>query len=282
MGVSRLLDSCRRSAIAFRSVKHVSSNETESHTTRTVDRACAVLCAFSATEPRLSLRALSERVGLPKATVHRLAGSLVASGFLEHRDDGRYSLGLKLSELGAVARAELDIVHVCSPAMDALAEATKETIMLAAADWTKLELTIVGTRVSSQTLSVVPMTGQQQTIPPGAPFKALFLGLAPAEAESFLRRLPLPALTSKTHTNRRQLGSEIARAREVGYAVAEDEYLDGVSGVAVPVVFETGRPRGAIGVVGPSARIADRLEEIGELALDVTANLRPAPTRVAA
>ena len=43
-------------------------------------------------------------MGLPKATVHRLAGSLVASGTLEHRDDGRYSLGLKLSELGALAR----------------------------------------------------------------------------------------------------------------------------------------------------------------------------------
>jgi DNA-binding IclR family transcriptional regulator len=241
-----------------------------------------VLCAFSATESRLGLRELAERVGLPKATVHRLAGSLVASGFLEHREDGRYSLGLKLSELGAVARAELDIVHVCSPAMDALAEATRETVLLAAADWETLELTVVATRVSSQTLSVVPMTGQRQTIPPGAPGKALLLGLPAADAESLLKQLPLPALTSKTHRDRARLAKEIAHARSAGYAIAEDEYLDGVSGVAVPVIFEDGRPRAAIGVVGPSARIADRLEAIGQLALELTSALRPAGARVAA
>jgi DNA-binding IclR family transcriptional regulator len=263
-------------------VKRVSLQETDSHTTRTVNRACAVLCAFSVEDPRLSLRELSERVGLPKATVHRLAGSLVANGFLEHRDDGRYSLGLKLSELGAAAPAELDIVHVCSPAMDALAEATRETVMLAAADWTTLELTILATRVSPQTLSVVPLTGQHVAIPPGAPGKALLLGLPPAEADRLLKQLPLPALTSKTHTNRTQLAEEIAQARSVGYAVAEDEYLDGVSGVAVPVMFQSGRPHAAIGVAGPSARMADRLEHIGELALELTATLRPAGTAVAA
>ncbi|HEY1591170.1 MAG TPA: IclR family transcriptional regulator [Solirubrobacteraceae bacterium] len=263
-------------------MKRVSLQETDGHALRTVERACAVLCAFSASDPRLSLRELSERVDLPKATVHRLAGSLVASGFLAHRQDGRYSLGLKLSELGAVARAELDVVHVCSSAMDALAEATRETVLLAVADWASLELTIVASRVSPHTLSVVPMTGQHQAMPPGAPGKALLLGLPPADAEGFLKRLPLPALTSKTHTDRARLAEEIAEARSVGYAIAEDEYLDGVSGVAVPVMFEGGRPHAAIGVTGPSARMADQLEQIGQLALRLTATLRPAGTQVAA
>ena len=64
--------------------------------------------------------------------------------------------------------------------------------MLAAVDWNTLELTIVGTRVSSQTLSVIPMTGQRLTIPPGALGKALLMGLSPAEAESVMSRLPFP------------------------------------------------------------------------------------------
>jgi IclR family transcriptional regulator, acetate operon repressor len=268
--------------VMSRCVKRVSRQETGAHGTRTVERACAVLCAFSATEPRLSLRELADRADLPKATAHRLAGSLVASGFLEHRDDGRYVLGLKLSELGAVARAELDIVHACSPAMDALAEATRETVLLAAADWEACELTIVATRVSPHTLSVAPMTGQRQTIPTGAPGKALLLGLPAAEADSLVKRLPSPALTPKTDIDLDQLASEIADARSVGYATAEDEYLDGVSGVAIPALFEAGWPRAAIGVVGPSARIADRLEQIGRLALELTATLRPASAEVAA
>jgi len=89
-----------------------------------------VLSAFSLTEPRLSLGELAARVGLPKATVHRLAGSLIATGFLEHGDDGRYSLGLKVSELGALARSDLDVVGVCSPALDALAANTMDEFVL--------------------------------------------------------------------------------------------------------------------------------------------------------
>jgi DNA-binding IclR family transcriptional regulator len=197
---------------------------------------------------------------------------------MEHRDDGRYSLGLKLSELGALARADLDVVTVCSSVLDSLAAATRETVLLASADWEALELTIVGARVSPQTLSVIPMTGQRLTIPPGCLGKALLLGLPEAEAEDVLARLPLPALTSKTHTDRGLLANEIARARELGFAVAEEEYLDGVSGAAVPVMFESGRPRAAIAVVGPSFRIDGQIERIGLLALEFTAALRPART----
>ncbi len=263
-------------------MKRVSLQETEGHTLRTVDRACAVLCAFSTSKPHLGLRELSERVGLPKATVHRLAGSLVANGLLEHRDDGDYSLGLKLSELGAVAQAELDIVHACSSAMDALAQATRETVLLAAADWAALELTIVAARVSPQTLSVVPVTGHHQSMLPGAPGKALLLGLLSEEADTLLERLPLADLDTETHTSHSQIAEDIAHARSVGYAVAEDEYLDGVSGVAVPVMFDGGRPRASIGVTGPTARITGRLEEMGQLALELTETLRPARAPVAA
>lgn len=241
-----------------------------------------MLSAFSAANPRLSLSELASRVELPKPTVHRLAGSLVASGFLHHGEDGRYSLGLKLSELGALVRSDLDIVTVCSPAVDALAAATRETVLLGAADWDRLELTIVGARVSPQTLSVVPMAGQRQTIPPGCMGKALLLGLPAPEAESVLDELPVRALTSKTHTDRSQLADEIAEARIVGFAVAEEEYLDGVSGVAVPVMFDGSRPRAAIGVVGPSSRIGTQLGSIGQVALESTAALRPVHAGVAA
>jgi DNA-binding IclR family transcriptional regulator len=81
-----------------------------------------------------------------------------------------------LSELGALARLGRDVVSVCSPAVDALAAATRETVLLGVADWETLKLTIIGARVSPQQLSVVPMTGRRLTIPPGCLGKALLLG----------------------------------------------------------------------------------------------------------
>lgn len=231
-----------------------------------------MLSAFSADRPRLGLSELAARVELPKATVHRLAGELVANGFLEHRDDGRYSLGLRLSELGVVARAEWDVVNACAAVMDTLAEATHETVILCAVEWDTLELTILRTRVSPQALSVVLATGQRQPLAPGAPVKAVLAALSPLEADRVLDRLPLPE-----GTDRALLEREIARARETGFAVAEDEFLEGVSGVAVPVLFEEGRPRATVGVAGPTARMAGRFEEIGQLVLELTSTLRPTP-----
>ncbi len=241
---------------------------------RTVGRTCAVLSAFSPADPRLSLRELAARVGLPKATVHRLAGALVATGFMEHHD-GSYCLGPKLSELGALARADLDIVTACSPALDALATATGESVLLAEADWDRLEMSVVSVRVGPQTLSVVPTVGTRAAIPAGCLGKAMLMGLPAHEAESVLERLPLPALTRKTHTDRAQLAAEISRARATGFVLADEEYLDGVSGAGVPVVFEQGRPRAAISVVGPTPRMAGQLERVGKLMLDLTVSLRP-------
>ena len=234
-----------------------------------------MLSAFSTGETRLSLGELAARVGLPKATVHRLAGSLVSTGFMEHCEDGGYSLGMKLSELGALARANLDVVTACSSAVAALAAATAETVLLAAADWDALELMVVDARVSPQTLSVVPATGERMPMPPGCLSKALLFGLPEAETKGVLARLALPALTSKSHTDHTQLAAEVAEARSLGFAIGEEEYVDGVSGVAVPVLFDGGWPRAAIGVVGPSSRIGNQFERIGQLARELTVSLRP-------
>jgi DNA-binding IclR family transcriptional regulator len=237
-----------------------------------------VLSAFSADEPRLSLGDLASRVGLPKATVHRLAGSLVAMGFMEHGEDGGYSLGLKLSELGSLARASLDVVSACSSTLDGLAAATEETVLLAVADWEAPELTIVDARVSPHRLSVAPAPGERMPMPPGALCKALLLGMPAEDANRVLAGLALPALTKHSHTDPGQLAGEIEQARSVGYAVADEEYVEGVSGVAVPVLFDHGWPRAAISVVGPSSRMIDRSDQIGQLALELTAPLRPPRT----
>lgn len=82
-------------------------------------------------------------------------------------------------------------------------------------------------------------------------------------------------LTSGARTEPRWLAAELAAGREVGFAIADEELIEGVSGVAGPVISEAGHPLAALGVVGPSLRLAGELERIGALARDLTARLRP-------
>lgn len=264
-------------------LNRVSHNETQEERAvslnRSVSRACLLMSAFGIDEPKLTLVELARRVALPKPTVYRLASSLVAEGFMSQHEDGRYGLGFKLLELGAVVRENLDLVTACQADMKALADRTGETVILGQVDWASREVVIVHRIDSAHSLSVLSPTGRRSSIPPGCLGKAVLMGLDHDAAAALLDDLELSAFTSRTHTDKAALLDEVARCREVGYAVEEDEYRDDVSGVAVPVVFEGGRPHGALGVVGPSTRLRGELTRIGELVCDLTARRRPPAAR---
>ena len=67
-----------------------------------VERALAIVDAFTDQDPRLSLAEISKRTGLYKSTVIRLARSLEKFGYLLRSEDGSYRLGAKVLSLGAL------------------------------------------------------------------------------------------------------------------------------------------------------------------------------------
>jgi len=92
-----------------------------------LDRAIAVLTACE--EGPVGLRDLAARAGLPRATAHRLAVALEGHGLLR-RDDGRFALGPALARLGAVAASGPSLVVAARPALEALRDATGESVQL--------------------------------------------------------------------------------------------------------------------------------------------------------
>lgn len=71
-----------------------------------LDKAFAILMAFSADGRVLSLAEITQISGLPKSTVHRVLARLVAHGAVERHGDG-YKLGLNLMQFGATSPAGL-------------------------------------------------------------------------------------------------------------------------------------------------------------------------------
>jgi len=66
-----------------------------------VDRALAILDAFTDNDRKLTLAELAKRTGLYKSTVIRLAKSLEKARYLLRAEDGTYRLGSKVLSLGA-------------------------------------------------------------------------------------------------------------------------------------------------------------------------------------
>jgi DNA-binding IclR family transcriptional regulator len=100
-------------------------------------KALLVLRAFTADDQGLSFGELRRRTGLPKATLHRVAGDLVAARLLD-RVDGDYHLGGQLFELGMLASVERTLLEVATPFLEDLYERTHETVHLGVREGTEV------------------------------------------------------------------------------------------------------------------------------------------------
>src|SRR4051812_20987695 len=100
-------------------------------------KAAAVLFSFSAEDNHLTLVELTQRTGLAKSTVHRLASDLVALRLLE-RDEAGYRLGGQLFELGMRASVERGLLEVATPFLEDVYERTHETVHLGVLEGTEV------------------------------------------------------------------------------------------------------------------------------------------------
>ena len=95
-----------------------------------IDRALALLAAFTPSRRSLSLTDLARLTDQPTSTTLRLANRLVAWGALERGQDGKFVVGLRVWQVGALAPRSMGLRQVALPHMTDLVEATHENILL--------------------------------------------------------------------------------------------------------------------------------------------------------
>src|SRR5436190_1354520 len=102
------------------------------HVVESADRVLRLLECFAPNERDVTLGEIAARVRLPKSSVHRLLGTLIAHSLVE-RDEGtrRYRLGIRLFELGSAAIHERGLHNAAHPVLEALSASTGETCHLA-------------------------------------------------------------------------------------------------------------------------------------------------------
>ena len=100
-------------------------------------KAVAILRAFRVDDRLLPLAELVRRTGLPKPTVHRLAGELVRHRLLDKTEHG-YRLAGGLFELGMRAATERTLLELAMPFLQDLYERTHETVHLGLREGTEV------------------------------------------------------------------------------------------------------------------------------------------------
>ncbi|HEV7328489.1 MAG TPA: IclR family transcriptional regulator [Bosea sp. (in: a-proteobacteria)] len=93
-----------------------------------LDRAIAILNAFTPQDRALSLAEIAARTGLYKSTIMRLAGSLIRGHLLERLPDGLYRIGSGAFRLGAIYQRSVAAADILLPIMRDLAEESGESV----------------------------------------------------------------------------------------------------------------------------------------------------------
>lgn len=203
-------------------------------------------------EPR-GVSDMARELGLTKSNVHRLLQGLVLRGFVrQEHDSDRYVCTLKLWELGSLVSERLDLVKVARQHVEELAARTRETIHLSQLEGT--EVLYIDKIDSQQPVRAYSRLGGRAPAHCVATGKALLAHLSTTQLHALLPELPRH--TPRTITVMADLEAELARARDLGYAVNRGEWRETVCGLAAPVFDASRRVCAAVGVSGPLDRLS--------------------------
>jgi len=229
--------------------------------TVTRDKGASFLRAFNILETvaessaPLTVSHISNTVGLPVATVHRLCKMLVEQRLLQYEIDGKHLLnGSRMFDFAAhiLSGSHFDLER--RVIMEALVKEVGETCNIAIPDGLRM---IYAERVEAHW----PLRLQ---LPAGTPVpmhctasgKLYLSSLDPSVVERVLVRLELTRHTPGSIVSPDKLLAELAKIRKRGYATDDEEFIDGLVAVAVPIVDTNDQFCAGLALHGPKFRIS--------------------------
>jgi DNA-binding IclR family transcriptional regulator len=204
-----------------------------------------MLRAFTEDDPQLDLTQLATRSGLPRSTAHRLAAELLDLGMLDRRD-GKYSIGTGLWEIGELSLVSLRLREVALPHLLALHTATGENVHLAVL--AEHEALYVARLAGSASVPTISRMGGRLPLHTTGVGRAILSTRDDDWLDEYFR-LPRERETLHSVTDERALRTDLARAKELGYAVTRQEMTLGNISIAAPLPAVSGQPPAAVGVV---------------------------------
>ncbi|MET0930064.1 MAG: IclR family transcriptional regulator C-terminal domain-containing protein [Aeromicrobium sp.] len=219
-------------------------------------RGLSVITAFDHDHAEMTLSEVATRTDLSRATTRRFLLTLVELGFV--RTDGRtFALTPQVLRLGTAYLSGLGLPQIAQPHLERLSAAVGESTSAAVLDGTDI---VYVARVATRRIMSVGITvGTRFPAYATSMGRVLLASLPPDELEARLAATELRSLTPRTLHEVGALRDEIARVRDQGWALVDQELEDGLRSVAAPVVGRAGTVVSALNVSAPSTATADDL-----------------------
>ncbi len=240
---------------------------------RVVERALTLLEVLAGQTGSVGVLQLSEQLGLPPSTLHRLLAVLARRGYVtQDAASRRYRLGPAVLRVAQAFLSQNPLVATAQPHLARLRSATHETVFLTA--WLGDDAVCVATAESPRPLQFFMRVGQRMPYHGAASARAILAYRPAPEIERLLRREVLERFTASTPSRVEDVMADLARVRQQGYTVCNEEMEVGVTAIAAPVRDASGEVVASVTVVGPSERLAgEREPDVRRLVLATSAEI---------
>ena len=230
------------------------NNNNKKRTGSALEKALQVLEAIIDQPQAVGLPDMAERLGMKRQTIHRVLQQLEENGLVV-RDPSRerFAVGPRFSKLALDAMQSANKGVPIRATIQKVVEEIGETCnvgVLEGRNFVYLE------RVeTTRTPRIYLETGSYLPAHVTSGGKILLAFLPAAVRLRLLRTMNLNAFTGNTITSVLALEKELLIARSNGYAVAAQEYADGIIGIGVPILDTEGEALAALAMHGPIARV---------------------------
>jgi DNA-binding IclR family transcriptional regulator len=227
-----------------------------------IARAVAVLQTLEAQPVGLSMSQIARESGLPRTTVQRLVGALVAQHFLAVSGSGRVRLGPALARLAGAVHT--DVRAVVHPHLEALRQRVRETVHL----WAMADddVVLVEQLVCDHEVCIVTPIGARFPLGCTAGGKAILATLTDTE----VRRLTegrLKACTAHSILSVEALLADLQEVRSQGVAYDLEEHVEDVC--AIGTALHTGTAdHFALCIAAPVRRFRDNRDRLKQAIIE--------------
>lgn len=237
------------------------------------DKALNLLESAAAPDYPHRLGEIAAAAGVPKASAHRILQNLVGASFLAYDGAGGYGPGPRLRALAARVTQGCVEDQVMRAELAVLGRRTGNTVLMGLR--TGDVATCLIKIANADPVQTSSRVGAQMPLHATAIGKCILSGLAEDELGVLLKRLELTPRAGRAITDPDQLREELARVREQGFAVNEEENESNVRCIAAPVRDARGVVIGGVGISAITfLETAEALREKAELVIATAAALR--------
>ena len=228
-----------------------------SQTHQSLERGLRIIEATAAIGGPATLSEIARKTALPRSTTHHLLRALVAFGYLVQNGDARpYRLAPKLFRLTGRTWTGEQLGEISMPFLDDLSRRTGEGTSLAILRDGVVR--IVAKRDPEGPVRVVQEIGATRPIHCTAVGKALAAWLPAEELDGLVARTVFEQKTARTITTPVAFERELARIRATGFAIDNEEHIEGIRCIATPVRGHSGEVCATLCIVGPKSRLPQR------------------------